>query len=152
MGAIHSDDTIMTMRRANTRFSHHKEETHATRRRAKPKHAPGFVLVFFFKPSSNSAQNKLAAYFVHTSCNLGIACAILHRHTCDNTLQSAPSALICKAGTCCCRRRRRMCMLFSSSLTACPCGFFFPSSLFFTSLPPFPPSLQHSDAHQNCTR
>lgn len=60
------------------------------------------LIVPVFFPPSNSAQNKLAAYFVHTFCNLGIASTILPRHTCDNTLQSAPSALICEVETCCC--------------------------------------------------
>lgn len=138
ISAIYSDYTkIITIRTANTKFWRCKEETQSKLgRHAKPKHAPVFFVLFcFFQPSaSNSAQNKLAAYFVHTFRNLGIAGAILHRHTCDNTLQSAPSALICEAETCCCCRCR-MWMLFSSSLAACPCGFFplvfsfFPSPL-----------------------
>ena len=66
-------------------------------------------------------KNKLAAYFVHTLYNLGIADPILPRHTCDNTLQSAPSALICEAEACCCCRME---MLFSSSLTVRLCGFY----------------------------
>lgn len=66
-------------------------------------------------------KSKLAAYFVHTLYNLGIADPILPRHTCDNTLQSAPSALICEAEACCCCRIE---MLFSSSLAARLCGFY----------------------------
>lgn len=125
----------MTIRRANSKFSHRK---HTLRRHAKPKHALVGFFFFSLQPSSNSPPNKLAAYFVHTFCNLGIACAILHRHTCDNTLQSAPSALICKAQTCC----RRTCMLFCSSLAACPCGFFF-SPLLYSLLPFTPRTLRH---------
>lgn len=46
-----------------------------------PKTHLGYVFL-----SSNTAQDKLAAYFVHTFFNMGIASAILPPHTCDNNL------------------------------------------------------------------